>query len=269
MEDEARARLDVADLYIDMGQVPKAIRYYLEAVQIYLDSKSTMRAKELLQKILQLDPGNAQAQGELKKLTGSEPPPAAAAAAGGGAPSGARPSGEGAPAAPAKPANPNALPPLQLPQPQPGKVLVPTPWLFRDPRYVAKAKKDLASRSIDRTVLPFDPLPKVDPQMVMIKQEQRKKADEEAARKSQKHVESSFSRGESRFGAKTDGGAKPSGIAFPKPGATPAALPAAAASTAPAPAAPQGPVRLGSLGGSRSGNQELAEQIQRRMQEKR
>ena len=139
--------------------------------------------------------------------------------------------------------------PLQLPTPQPGKVLVPTPWLFRDPRYVQSAKKQL-TQPLSRATLDFDHLPKVDPQMVMIKQEQRKKADEEAARKLNPRVESAFGRGESRFGG---------GSPFGKP-ASAAAAPAAAAAAAPVAPAPKY--------GGRSGNQELAEQIRKRVQEK-
>lgn len=248
VEDEARARLDVAQLYEDMGQMPKAIRYYLEAAQIYREGGVPARHRELCNKILRLDPGNAQAQEELNAAraasgldgppappSGESPPPAATGAV------------AAAPAAPKPPAA-GALPPLQLPQPQPGKVLIPTPWLFRDPRYVQSAKKQL-STPLERSVLQFDPLPKVDPQMVMIKQEQRKKQEEEAARKANPVRESAF--------AKREGSVFTSN----KPAAPPSSKPAPTAAAAPAP-------QQLTPGGGRGGNQDLADAIRRRMQEK-
>lgn len=255
VEDEARARLDVAQLYEDMGQIPKAVRYYLEAAQIYKEGGIPVRHRELCNKILRLDPGNAQAEAELasaRAASGIDGPPAAApapAASGEGAPA-------AAPAAPKPaPSSGNQLPPLQLPQPQPGRVLVPTPWLFRDPRYVASAKKQLTT-PLDRSQLPFDPLPKVDPQMVVLRQEARKKAEEEAARKANPRVGSAF-------------GDRPSPFAKPATPAAPTGTPSSAgtSSSAPTPTAAPAAPRFG-LGGGRSGNQDLAEQIRRRLQER-
>ena len=226
--------------------MPKAIRYYLEAAQIYREGGVPARHRELCNKILRLDPGNAQAQEELNSAraasgldgpsappSGETPPPTAGAVA-------------AAPAAPKPPAA-GALPPLQLPQPQPGKVLIPTPWLFRDPRYVQSAKKQLTT-PLERSQLQFDPLPKVDPQMVMIKQEQRKKQEEEAARKANPIRESAFAKREGSVFTSN----KPSAPAATKP---------AAPAAAPAPAQP-------TPGGGRAGNLDLAEAIRRRMQEK-
>jgi len=259
VEDEARARLDVAQLYEDMGQIPKAVRYYLEAAQIYKEGGVAVRHRELCNKILRLDPDNVQAKAELgaaAAAAGIELPAEAAPAP---APSGAA-SGEGQPAAARKPASGNQLPPLQLPQPQPGKVLVPTPWLFRDPRYVKEAKKQVPT-PVERSRLPFDPLPQVDPQMVMIKQEARKKAEEEAARKANPRVGSAFSG--DRPSAFTSGIAKPAGGFGMASSAG-----AAAANTNPGNPAPQAPPRPAALGGGRSGNQDLADQIRRRLQER-
>lgn len=262
VEDEARARLDVAQLYEDMGQMPKAIRYFLEAAQIYRTGGLVAKAKDLLQKILEIEPGNAAAELEMKRLSSGQTQAAVAANEAAEAAAAPRPAGAPASAAPAppRPKPANALPQLQLPQPQAGKVLVPTPWLFRDPRYVAAAKKQLLT-PIDRNVLVYDPLPKVDAQMVMMKQEQRKKAEAEAARKANPRVESAFGNRPSPFAggpAATPaagglfGQAKASGPAAPAPSATPGGTP---------PARPGG-------GGGRAGNLELAEQIRRRMQEK-
>lgn len=256
VDDEAKARLDVAELYENMKQLPKAIRYFLEAANIYAQGGVPGRAKELFQKVLALDPDNATAQTELAKLFGG----------GGGAAPAAAPSAEGqaaAPAAPAaaaapKPPTPGQLPPLQLPKPQPGKVLVPTPWLFRDPRYVAAAKKQLQT-AITREELHFDPLPKVDPQTVMLKQEQRKAKEEELARRATGRQESAFSNTIApRFG----------GSIFAKKEESAAAAPAQAAPVTPAaPAPPTSRFGLGG-GGGRSGNQDLAEQIRKRMLER-
>ena len=253
VEDEARARLDVAQLYEDMGQMPKAIRYYLEAAQIYREGGVPARHRELCNKILRLDPANAQAQEELNQAraaSGIDGPPEPAPAAAPASDSGSA-SGEGAvsaaPAAPKRDAS--GLPPLQLPQPQPGKVLIPTPWLFRDPRYVQSAKKQL-SNPLERSQLPFDPLPKVDPQMVMIKQEQRKKAEEEAERKRRPTVDSAF--------------AKREGSVFTSNKPTTPKNTSGPASPTPAPQPQQQPTP----GGGRAGNLDLAEAIRRRMQEK-
>lgn len=254
VEDEARARLDVAQLYEDMGQMPKAIRYYLEAAQIYREGGVPARHRELCNKILRLDPGNAQAQGELdqaRSASGIDGPPEPAPAPVAKSASGEEPSPVAA--APAAP-KPGQLPPLQLPQPQPGKVLIPTPWLFRDPRYVQSAKKQL-STPLTRSQLNFDPLPKVDPQMVMIKQDQRKKADEEAARKARPVVDSAF--------ANRD---RPSMFTSNTPPKTGAAL-GTSSGAAPAPAPQQQAPNLG-FGGGRAGNLELAEQIRQRMRDK-
>ncbi len=262
VEDEARARLDVAQLYEDMGQMPKAVRYYLEAAQIYKEGGVMARHRELCNKALRLDPGNAQATEELAQARSASgiddaaaaPSPTPAAA---GVPS--EPGSAGTPVAAApKPQAPtpgNQMPPLQLPKPQPGKVLIPTPWLFRDPRYVQQAKKQL-STPLDRKTLTFDPLPKVDPQMVMIKQEQRKKADEEAARKANPRVGSAFADRPSAFAT---GAAKPGGTFGHSSSAGAAAAAATTGQTA--------PPKFGT-GGGRGGNQELADQIRRRIQEK-
>ena len=262
VEDEARARLDVAQLYEDMGQTAKAARYYLEAAQIYKDGKVFSRAKELYNKVLKLEPGNVTAADELEGLTGPTPNSTVAVSnpdAGGAS------SGEGGAVAPAKKPSGNQLPPLQLPKPQPGKVLVPTPWLFRDPRYVASAKKQITI-AVERERLAYDPLPRVDPQMVMLKQEQRKKAEEEAARKAKPQVESAFANRPSAFGGQSGGSG---GGLFGKTSAPSAPAAPAASSTPAQPQTPPPAARPGQLGGARGGSADLAELIQRRLQEKR
>lgn len=251
VEDEARARLDVAQLYEEMNQIPKAVRYYLEAAQIYKDGGVQARYKEMLSKVLELEPGHPQAEAELARV--NKPAPATYTPT-------ARPAASTA--APA-PASGNQLPPLQMPKPQAGKVLVPTPWLFRDPRYVAAARKQIP-QGVDRSVLHYDPLPKVDPQMVMLKQEQRKKAEEEAARRANPRVESAFANRPSPFASNSASSEKKPGALFGGAAAT-----GGKGASTPSPAQPQpgGGSRFG-LGGGRSGNQDLAEQIRRRLQER-
>lgn len=116
--DEARARLDVAELYLDMDQPQKAIRYLLEAAEILLGGGALADCQRVLEKVLSLSPDHSGAREMLDCLQRGEVPPAV-------------------PDFGPKP----PFPPLGLPQPVPGKVLVPTPWLFRDPRLVAKARK--------------------------------------------------------------------------------------------------------------------------------
>lgn len=255
VEDEARARLDVAQLYEEMGQIPKAVRYYLEAAQIYKDGNVLARHKELMSKVLELEPGNATAEAAMAKL--AAPPPATYTPT-------VRPPSTGGAAKPA--AGGPQLPPLQLPTPQAGKVLTPTPWLFRDPRYVASCKKQLTT-AISREVLQYDPLPKVDAQMVMVKQEQRKKAEEAARERANPHRPSAFEN--NRPSPFATGAPQPSGERpglFGGGGLRPTAPPAAPSAPPAAPTEQPGS-RFGG-GGGRSGNQDLAEQIRRRMQER-
>lgn len=251
VDDEARARLDVAQLYEEMGQLPKAVRYYLEAAQIYKDGGVAGKHRELITKVLEMDPENEAAKLEMTRLA-RPPAPSPQSTAPAPAPAPPTPPNPGV----APKAQTTGLPPLQLPQPKPGKVLVPTPWLFRDPRVVAKAKAEI--KPVEQSQLAFDPLPSVDPQMVMLKQEQRRKQEEEAARKANPRVESAFASRPSAFG----GGQGGSLFAKKDPAPTPPTAPAAA----PAPPAAQPASRFGM--GGRGGNQDLAEQIRRRMLEK-
>ena len=67
-QDEIKQRLEVAQLYEEMGQLPKATRYYIAAAEIALKGKLFDKGRELLHKALQLDPDNAQAKTYLDKL---------------------------------------------------------------------------------------------------------------------------------------------------------------------------------------------------------
>ena len=67
-QEEIKARLEVAQLYEEMGQLPKSARYYLAGAEIALKAKLFDYGRELLHKVLELDPENSQAKTYLKKL---------------------------------------------------------------------------------------------------------------------------------------------------------------------------------------------------------
>ncbi len=115
-QEEIKARLEVAQLYEEMGQAPKAARYYLNAAEIALKSKLFDRGRELLHKVLQLEPENAQATTYLQKLDQH-------LASLGLAPPSARPAGAASTGANPAPAPPRAASVS-------GQVTVPTPTLY-------------------------------------------------------------------------------------------------------------------------------------------
>ncbi len=84
--------------------------------------------------------------------------------------------------------------------------MIPTPWIGREPRYVAAARGQLTAPP-DRKILAYDPLPPVDPNKVAARAEARKQAQKELNRKSATRIESAFGHSRSPFGAKTDGDA--------------------------------------------------------------
>lgn len=67
-QEEIKARLEVAQLYDEMGQQAKAARYYFAAAEIALRAKMYSQGKTLLEKTLALEPGDAQAKAYLDKL---------------------------------------------------------------------------------------------------------------------------------------------------------------------------------------------------------
>lgn len=253
-EDEAKARLEVAQLYEEMGQIAKAVRYLLNAAEVYKEGGVHHRAREVYQKVLQLEPGNQQAQTELNSMLG-----VGAAAAPPETPRPAPVSSQpGQPAAAPTASAPGMAPPGA----GPNGLLVPTPWVGRDPRYAQAAKSQLTAAP-DKFQFGWDPLPKVDSRKVAERTEARKKADEEAERKARPAVESAFGKREGGF---TSGGgfmktASTSGRAAAPP-------PAAAAE-------PAAPGRFGAGGGAgvgggdiRGGNRDLADLITKRLQDK-
>lgn len=67
-KEEIKARLEVAQLYEEMGQNSKAARYYLAAAETALKSKFYDQGREYLDKVLVLEPENQQAATYLQKL---------------------------------------------------------------------------------------------------------------------------------------------------------------------------------------------------------
>lgn len=295
-EDEAKARLEVAQLYEGMpGQAVKAARYYFAAAEIFRGAGLNTRAREIYQKVVQLEPSNTQAQTILQSLlqaaggaapAAAQPQPQAPASTGLGAPrpvSPPRPAGEPQAAAGVQPPRSIGLG-ASVPTSQPaaggdaaapprGQVMIPTPWIGREPRYVAAARGQLTAPP-DRKILPYDPLPPVDPNKVAARAEARKQAQKELNRKSATRIESAFGNSRSPFVGKPDGGAgKPDGGAgAPAPtgrfGGGPAAPAAEPKPTPkPAPAAEPAAGRFGASSGEmRGGNRDLADAIRRKIQ---
>lgn len=204
-----------------MGQNAKAARYYLAAAEIYRDAGLPARTRELLNKVLELDPDNAQAQAELTAMGGGAPAAPSAPAAppsrfgqtsGGGSSifsdagsggssrfgAGSAPSAApGVPrpqAAPATP-QPQAAPaPSAAPGPPTGQVMVPVPCVFLRRDQQAAIISQITSAP-DPKVFPFDPLPKVDPQAMAEKQRLREEEEEARRLKERTAVESAFGSG--------------------------------------------------------------------------
>lgn len=172
-QDEIKARLEVAQLYEEMGQKPKAARYYLAAAEIALRAKLYDQGKSFLEKTLVLDPESGQARTYLDKLT------AHMAAASGGV---------------------GALPPTRVENQAASDqgLCVPTPSVYLRKDQIAAILAQVASAPNSK-FFPFDPLPKVDQSAIERKaKEAQSKRDEQMA-KERTVVESSFGRGPSSF----------------------------------------------------------------------
>lgn len=254
-EDEAKARLEVAQLYEGMpGQAAKAARYYMNAAEIYRNAGIMGRARELFQKVVQLDPSNAQAAAILQQMVaGGSAAPAPVVQPRQAQPP-QQPPTAGSPAVPGPPPPPAAPAAAGAP-----RVIIPTPWVSREPRYIAAARGQLTTPP-DRSEFPWDPLPPVDPAKVAARAEARKQVAKEAAEKTRTSVPSVFDQsGGSKFGpAKPGGGPAPTSPTFGTPSTPtrPAASAPAAARQTPPP--PQGDIR--------GGNRDLADAIRRKLQ---
>lgn len=168
-QEEIKARLEVAQLYEEMGQLPKAARYYLAAAEIALKAKLFDRGRELLEKVLQLEPDNSQAKTYLTKLDqhlaslGQAPPQKSSGAA---------------PSQPAAAAGS-------------GSVTIPTPSLYLRSEQISAILTQVSSAPNPK-FFPYNPLPKVDANAVQEKN-RRMEAQREAERaKNRTAVESAF-----------------------------------------------------------------------------
>lgn len=250
-EEEAKARLEVAQLYVEMQQLPKAVRYFVAAAEIFRDAGNQARARELYQKVLEIEPDNAQVQQELAALgsggAAAPPPPAATSAMTGpslqfgGGTQGAPPAARPPAAAPAAPSAPAA---------QVGQLLVPTPWIFPTREQQAAILSQVTTPP-DPMAFPFTPLPKVDVRAVQAKQEEREREEEKVRMKDRTRVESAFGDRGSAFQA---------GGGF---------LNSATLSTGRKRSSSEDSgerKRRSGLGGTRGGNQDLADAIRKRLQ---
>jgi hypothetical protein len=254
-EDEARARLEVAQLYEEMGQADKAVKYLLGAGEILRSGGLMTRAREIYQRILRLDPANPSALQALNSILGAGgaapgDPPAAGQAAQVAPPRTSSSSGEGA-----LPAAVHAQAEVSAEITNSG-LQVPTPLLYRDARLIAAVRSEV-NQGPDHGLFPYDPLPKVDPAVLAARAEARKKAEDVARKKATPRVESAFGGPGGGYaspvnrptsgglsGAQTSGGSKFGAQRAPEP---------------------QTSRFTGGSGEIRGGNRDLAEQIARRL----
>lgn len=172
-QEEVKARLEVAQLYEEMGQNPKAARYYLAAAEICLKSKLYGQAQGFLEKVLELDPDNAQGQSYLERLEahlaahGMSKPTASSEA------SSSAPEGD-------------------------GKLTVPTPALYLNRDQVSAILSQVSSAPNPK-FFPFDPLPDVDVGAIARKAEAAEAKRQEQRDKERTSVASAFGSGESSF----------------------------------------------------------------------
>lgn len=184
-QEEIKARLEVAQLYEEMGQLPKASRFYLNAAEIALKAKLFDRGRELLNKVLQLEPGNAQATTYLQKLDQH------LASLGHAVPS----SNQAASAAPPTRAAAGS-----------GQVTMPTPTLYMKSEQIAAVLAQVSSAPNPK-FFPYTPLPKIDPRAVEEKNKKMEAVKEAERAKDRTAVESAFSSSGGGFtsGAGTSG----------------------------------------------------------------
>jgi hypothetical protein len=176
-QDEIKARLEVAQLYEEMGQNAKAARYYLAAAEIALKGKFFDQGKGFLEKVLVLDPEEKQARNYLDRLNAHL---ASQGGPGGGAAAPAReenrPSSGGA-----------------------GGVTIPTPSVYLRKDQITAILAQVASAPNPK-FFPFNPLPKVDVKAIEAKARATEAKREEQRMRERTSVESAFGSGGSSFG---------------------------------------------------------------------
>lgn len=179
-QDEIKQRLEVAQLYEEMGQLPKATRYYIAAAEIALKGKLFDKGRELLHKALQLDPDNAQAKTYLEKLDKH------LASLGVAAPRSAPAAGS----APVRAASSAAA--------GSGGVTLPTPALYLRSEQISAILSQVSSAPNPK-FFPFTPLPKIDEKAIEAKNKKLEAAREAQRAKERTAVESAFSNSSGGF----------------------------------------------------------------------
>lgn len=169
-QDEIKQRLEVAQLYEEMGQLPKATRYYIAAAETALKGKLFDRGRELLNKALELEPDNAQAKTYLQKLDQH-------LASLGQAPKPAPGSGASAPVTGAAAGS--------------GGVTVPTPALYLRSEQISAILSQVSSAPNPK-FFPYTPLAKIDEGAIQEKNKRLEAAREAERAKERTAVESAF-----------------------------------------------------------------------------
>lgn len=175
-QDEIKARLEVAQLYEEMGQGPKAARYYLAAAEIALKAKLFDQGKGFLEKVLVLEPDNKEARNYLDRLMAHLQ---SHGMAGGGG---------------------SSKPPEAENKPSSAGLSVPTPSVYLRKDQIAAILSQVASAPNPK-FFPFSPLPKVDVKAIEAKARATEALREEQRMKERTSVESAFNRGPSNFGS--------------------------------------------------------------------
>lgn len=166
--EEIKQRLEVAQLYEEMNQLPKAARYYINAAEIALKSKLFDRGRELLEHALKLEPGNAKATDYLQRLE-------------------AHLASLGQPSKPFE--KPAASPEATRPS---GGVTIPTPALYLRSEQISAILAQVSSAP-NAKFFPFTPLPPIDEKAIEEKQKQLEAVREAERAKERTAVESAFS----------------------------------------------------------------------------
>jgi tetratricopeptide (TPR) repeat protein len=175
-QDEIKQRLEVAQLYEEMGQLPKATRYYVAAAETALKGKLFDRGRELLNKALDLDPDNAQAKTYLEKLDKHLASLGVAV----------KPSGKDV--APARPAAAAGS----------GGVTVPTPALYLRSEQISAILSQVSSAP-NQKFFPYTPLPRIDMHAIEEKNRKLEAAKEAERAKERTAVESAFGNSQGGF----------------------------------------------------------------------
>lgn len=173
-QDEIKQRLEVAQLYEEMGQTAKAVTYYIAAAEIALKGRLFTLGQEFLNKVLALDSSNEKAKNYLQRLQQH----LASVDGGAGGSPGAQPTAGQSPAA------------AQAPSLS-GKLTVPTPALYLRSDQIGAILAQVSSAPNGK-FFPYDPLPKIDQRAIEQKAQALEARREQERAKERTAVESAF-----------------------------------------------------------------------------